>query len=425
MNEQALSFPEAPGKVPSLEQGFTFGSSFSRRIMLRLLSGLTHGRLTLHENGTHHLFGEGPVEVHVTIHDARAWNALAFSGSVGAGESYMAGQWDCDDLVGLVRLLLRNRDTLDRIDRGWVRLAMPLRRVRHWLNRNSRVGSRRNIAAHYDVGNEFYRLWLDPTMMYSCAFYEREDMDLHQASIAKLDRICRVLDLQPEDHLLEIGTGWGGLALHAASRFGCRVTSVTVSQRQFELATRRIRQAGLADRVEIRLCDYRDLDGQYEKLVSVEMIEAVGAENLNTYFRQCGRLLKPDGVMFLQAITIADQRYEQALGEVDFIQKHIFPGGFLPSVQALSAAMTCASDLRMAWLDDVGPHYARTLADWRERFEAQLAAVRSLGFDDRFIRMWQFYFCYCEGGFHERDLAAVQMLLAKPKWRVMPPPGLS
>ena len=395
MNEQALSLPEVPGKDHSLDEGPTTGGKFSRRIMLRLLSGLSHGRLTIFENGIRHVFGNGSLDIHVTIHDAGAWNAIAFNGSVGAGESYMAGQWDCDDLVGLVRLLLRNRDILDRMDRGWVRLVMPLRRIRHWLNRNNRSGSRRNIAAHYDLGNEFYQLWLDPTMMYSCAYYEREGMDLYQASVAKLDRICKRLDLQPEDHLLEIGTGWGGLALHAAGRYGCRVTSVTLSHRQYQLATERIRHYGLSDRVEIRLCDYRDLDGQYEKLVSVEMIEAVGAENLNTYFRQCGRLLKPDGLMFLQAITIADQRYEQALGEVAFIQTHIFPGGFLPSVQAMSAAMARASDLRMVWLDDIGPHYARTLQSWRERFVDQTQAVRLLGFDDRFIRMWLFYFCYC------------------------------
>jgi cyclopropane-fatty-acyl-phospholipid synthase len=383
----------------------------------RLLAGLEHGRLTIREAGTSRTFGRGAPDIHLTIHDPRAWQAFAFGGSVGAGESYMAGQWTCDDLVGLVRLLLRNRSVLDRLDSGLTRLVMPLRRLGHWLNRNSRAGSRRNIAAHYDLGNDFYRLWLDPTMMYSCALYERADMSLHEASVAKLDRVCRALDLKPDDHVLEIGTGWGGFALHAAGRYGCRVTSVTLSCEQRELATQRIQEAGLADRVEVSLCDYRDLEGQYDKLVSIEMIEAVGAANLGTYFGQCGRLLKPDGVMFLQAITIADQRYEQALREVDFIQKHIFPGGFLPSVQALAHAMTRASDLRIVQLDDIGPHYATTLAAWRERFLARLDEVRALGFDERFIRMWLFYLGYCEGGFRERDLGTVQMLLARPQWR--------
>lgn len=417
MNEQALSLPDSSRRVNTSARRRSARHRLARALVLRLLSGLRHGRLTIHEDGATRTFGTGTPDVSLTVDDPAAWRAFAFGGSVGAGESYMDGRWRCDDLVGLVRLLLRNRSVLDRLDAGLTRFVMPFRRLGHWLNRNSRAGSRRNIAAHYDLGNDFYRLWLDPTWMYSCALYQDADTTLHEASIAKLERVCQALDLKPSDHLLEIGTGWGGLALHAAGRHGCRVTSVTLSREQHDLAARRIRDAGLADRVEVRLCDYRDLDGRYDKLVSIEMIEAVGAANLGAYFRQCGRLLKPDGVMFLQAITIADQRYEQALCEVDFIQKHIFPGGFLPSVQALSAAMTRASDLRMVHLDDIGPHYARTLADWRANFLARLDAVRALGFDERFIRMWLFYLGYCEAGFHERHLGTAQMLLAKPDWR--------
>jgi len=417
MNEQVLPLPEAQREAAPAEHRQRPRNSLARYLVQHLLTGLHHGRLTIREAGTSRSFGKGAPDIHLHIHDPRAWRAFASGGSLGAGESYVAGQWSCDDLVGLVRLLLRNRQVLDRLDAGLTGLVMPLRRIRHWLNRNSRAGSRRNIAAHYDLGNDFYRLWLDPTLMYSCALYEREDMTLHEASVAKLDRICRALDLGPEDHVLEIGTGWGGFALHAAGRYGCRVTSVTVSREQHELAVELVREAGLADRVEVRLCDYRDLDGKYDKLVSIEMIEAVGAASLGTYFRQCGRLLKPDGTMFLQAITIADQRYEQALREVDFIQKHIFPGGFLPCVQALSTAMTRASDLRIVQLDDIGPHYATTLAAWRERFLSRIDEVRALGFDDRFIRMWLFYLGYCEGGFRERDLGTVQMLLARPAWR--------
>jgi cyclopropane-fatty-acyl-phospholipid synthase len=423
MNDQVLTLPNAQNEATRFEARARLGNVLARQAVLRQLARLRHGRLVLQEAGHVHAFGQGSPEVRLTLHHSSAWRAFAFGGSVGAGESYMDGDWHCDDLVGLVRLLLRNRDVLDGLDGGLIRFVMPLRRLGHWLNRNSRAGSRRNIAAHYDLGNDFYRLWLDPTLMYSCALFERADMTLHEASVAKLEHICRALDLGPDDHLLEIGTGWGGLALLAAGRYGCRVTSVTLSREQHDLAIQRIREAGLSERVDVRLCDYRDLDGQYDKLVSIEMVEAVGAANLGAYFRQCGRLLKPDGVMFLQAITIADQRYEQALREVDFIQKHIFPGGFLPSVQALSTAMTRSSDLRMVRLDDIGPHYARTLAAWRENFLGRLDDVRALGFDERFIRMWLFYLGYCEGGFHERDIGTVQMLLSKPGWRGALPVG--
>lgn len=392
-------------------------SVLARRSVLARLQGLTWGSLSIEQDGERLAFGKGQPEIALRVRHPAFWPAVAFGGSVGAGEAYMGGLWDCDDLVGLTRLLLRNRPVLDGLERGLARLSAPLRRLMHRLHRNTRAGSRRNIAAHYDLGNDFYRLWLDETLMYSCAVFERPDMSLAEASTAKLERICRKLDLRPSDHVLEIGTGWGGFALYAARTRGCRVTTATISRRQQELAESRIAAAGLKDRVEVRLADYRDLTGQYDKLVSIEMVEAVGADHLAIYFRQCGRLLKPDGAMLLQAITIADQRYAQALREVDFIQKHIFPGGFLPSVTALTAAMTAASDLRTVQLEDIGPHYAETLAHWRRNFLAAQDAVRALGFDARFIRMWLFYLSYCEGGFRERDLGTVQMLLAKPGWR--------
>jgi cyclopropane-fatty-acyl-phospholipid synthase len=391
-------------------------AELSRRLVLRRLDGLVDGSLAIREAGRSWTFATGP-EHRVDVLDPGFWPAVALGGSVGAGEAYMDGLWRCDDLVGLVRLLLRNRRVLDGMEGGLARLSAPLRALLHRLRRNTRTGSRRNIAAHYDLGNAFYRLWLDETLMYSCAVFERPDMSLAEASTAKLERICRKLDLKPGDRVLEIGTGWGGFALHAAGRYGCHVTSVTLSREQCDLARRRAADAGLADRVEVLLTDYRDLAGEYDKLVSVEMVEAVGAEYLETYFRQCSRLLKPEGAMLLQAITIADQRYEQALREVDFIQRHIFPGGFLPSVTALTAAMTRRSDLRTVHLEDIGPHYAETLARWRASFLGQLDRVRALGFDERFIRMWDFYLCYCEGGFRERDIGTVQMLLAKPAWR--------
>jgi cyclopropane-fatty-acyl-phospholipid synthase len=390
--------------------------ALGRRLVLAKLAGLRHGRLELVEAGQAWQFGQGD-GVRVEVRDPAFWSAIAFGGSVGAGEAYMDGHWDCADLTGLTRLLLRNRAILDGMEGGLARLSAPLRALLHGSRRNSRTGSRRNIAAHYDLGNDFYRLWLDETLMYSSAVFERPDMTLLEASTAKLGRICRKLDLKPGDHVLEIGSGWGGFALHAAHHYGCRVTTVTLSRQQFDLARQRVAAAGLDHLVDVRLTDYRDLDGQYDKLVSIEMVEAVGAEHLATYFRQCGRLLKPEGAMLLQAITIADQRYEAALKEVDFIQKHIFPGGFLPSVTALTGALTGASDLRTVQLDDIGPHYAETLARWRQNFLQKLDAVRGLGFDERFIRMWLFYLCYCEGGFRERDIGTVQMLLAKPGWR--------
>lgn len=411
MNDTILGRAETAPDRSSLLQ------VYARRSVLARLQALTHGSVCIVEGDERLRLGSGSPEITVRVQDPAFWSALALGGSVGAGEAYMDGLWDCDDLVGLIRLLLRNRAVLDGMERGLARLSAPLRAFMHRLRRNTRAGSRRNIAAHYDLGNDFYRLWLDPSMMYSCAVFERPDMSLHEASIAKLERICRKLDLGPADHVLEIGTGWGGFALYAAHRRGCRVTTATISRRQYELARQRVHAAGLDHLIEVLLSDYRDLSGRYDKLVSIEMVEAVGADHLTTYFRQCSRLLKPNGIMLLQAITIGDQRYEQALVEVDFIQKHIFPGGFLPSVTALTAAMTGASDLRTVQLEDIGPHYAETLAHWRRNFLAAIEAVRALGFDERFIRMWLFYLSYCEGGFRERDIGTVQMLLAKPGWR--------
>ena len=288
------------------------------------------------------------------------------------------------------------------------------------MRRNSRAGSRRNIAAHYDLGNEFFRSFLDETLMYSAATFEHEQQSLHDAQVARLDRICRKLELGPDDHLLEIGTGWGGLALHAARHFGCRVTTTTISREQWTLARERVREAGLGDRVEVLCEDYRDLTGTYDKLVSIEMIEAIGHQYYDTYFAKCSELLAPHGAMLLQAITIADQRYERARRSVDFIQRYIFPGSCIPSVAALSSSIARASDLRLFHLDDIGPHYATTLAHWRQNLRANLARVRSLGYGEEFIRMWEYYFCYCEGGFMERVIGDVQMLLVKPGNRRMP-----
>lgn len=398
--------------------------NFARRLVLARLHGIELGKLTVNEHGEMLHFGartEGcDLEAAVHVHDPAFYSAVASGGSIGAAESYARGEWSAEDLTAVVRLLIRNRGVLDGMEQGLARLAAPLRQGLHWLNRNTRAGSRRNIEAHYDLGNEFFALFLDESLMYSSAIFESDEMDLHDAQIAKLERVGRKLDLQPSDHLLEIGSGWGSMAIHAARRFGCRVTTTTISPAQFALARERIAADGLADRIEVLLTDYRDLKGRYDKIVSIEMIEAVGHQYYDAYFRKAAELLKPQGLMLVQAITIADQRYESARRSVDFIQRYIFPGSTIPSVTALCDSMTRASDLRLFNLEDFGPHYARTLRLWRERFVARRHEVRALGFSDEFCRLWEFYFSYCEGGFEERALGDVHLLLTKPQSRRAP-----
>ncbi|QBK05069.1 class I SAM-dependent methyltransferase [Hylemonella gracilis] len=412
----------APASGPSSIAGHTpkphFLDGLAERGVRARLAQLRHGRVSLIERGQRTDYGSPsahcPMSVQLDVLDPRFWGELAFGGSIGAGEAYMAGYWRCDDLTGLMRILLQNREVLDGMEGGLARLTAPLQKALHWTNRNTRSGSRRNIAAHYDLGNDFFALFLDPSLMYSCAYYETPQSTLEEAQQARLHRVCRHLKLGPDDHLLEIGTGWGGMAIHAAQHYGCRVTTTTISRQQYELARERVAAAGLQDRITLLLEDYRDLKGQYDKLVSLEMIEAVGHQFYGTYFAQCARLLKDDGLMLLQAITIADQRYEAARKSVDFIQRHIFPGSTIPSITALLNAITAKTDMKLVQLDDIGPHYATTLRHWRERFMARLGEVRLLGYTDTFIRMWDFYLCYCEGGFEERALGDVHMLLAKP-----------
>jgi len=398
--------------------------ALGRRALFAKLQTLSHGCLVLVEGKERHRFGTPnaalPEPVIIHVHDARLYGDVVFGGSIGAGEAYMRGYWTSAQLVDVVRLFVLNMDALDGLEGGLARIASPLRKAVHALRRNSRAGSRRNIAAHYDLGNDFFRLFLDETMMYSAATFEHPAQSLHEAQIARLDRICRKLELAPTDHLLEIGTGWGGLALHAARNFGCRVTTTTISREQFTFSRERVKEAGLEDRIEVVCQDYRDLQGQYDKLVSIEMIEAIGHQYYDTYFARCADLLAPEGSMLLQAITIADQRYEHARRSVDFIQQYIFPGSCIPSVAALTASIARASDLRVFDMDDIGPHYATTLAHWRENFRANLPRIRALGYDENFVRMWEYYLCYCEGGFAERVLGDVQMLLVKPGNRRRP-----
>lgn len=407
--------------APTLASGETWLQRMGRDALLSQLKGLQRGELTLVESGAHYRFGKvSPAcgfQVTVEVTHPQFWADVAFGGTTGAGESFIHGHWHCDDLVALVRVMVLNRELMSGMEGGLAFVTAPLRRVLHWMNRNSKDGSRRNIAAHYDLGNDFFELFLDPTLAYSCGIFERSDSTLENASIAKFDAACRKLALRPHDRLLEIGTGWGGLAIHAAKNYGCHVTTTTISKEQHALASQRVAQAGLSDRIELRLDDYRDLAGQYDKLVSIEMIEAVGHHYLQTYLAKCSSLLKPTGAMLLQAITIQDQLYEAALKSVDFIQRFVFPGSFIPSVTAISDAATQATDMKVAHLEDIGPHYATTLRAWRENFLANLGRVRALGYSEDFIRLWNYYLCYCEGGFAERQLGDVQMLLVKQSWR--------
>jgi cyclopropane-fatty-acyl-phospholipid synthase len=345
---------------------------------------------------------------------------VAGNGSIGAGEAYIHGYWSTPDLTAVVRVFVSNLDVLDAMERGLARLGRPLIQALHWLNRNTRKGSRKNIAAHYDLGNRLFEQFLDPSMMYSAAQFRSPDDSLEQAQLNKLARICQKLALKPDDHLLEIGTGWGSMAIYAASHYGCRVTTTTLSQEQYAYTAQRIAEQGLQDRITLLLEDYRDLDGQFDKLVSIEMIEAVGHRFLPTYFQQCARLLNDHGLMLLQAITIRDQRYEQAKHSVDFIQRYIFPGGALPSMQKMLEIVGSKTDMSLQHMEDFGLHYARTLRLWHDNLHRARHQLEQLGYDEHFYRLWEFYLCYCEGGFIERTIGTAQLLLAKPAARPEP-----
>lgn len=395
---------------------------FLRRQLLARIADLRDGRLVIEDACGRVSLGtpageHTDVEVHLHVLDAGFYRAVAGNGSVGAGEAYMDGLWRCDDLVGLIRLLVRNRDLLDGLEGGLARFGGMAMRGWHALRRNTRAGSRRNIAAHYDLGNDFFKLFLSRDLMYSSALWSGSNDTLEAASERKLERICRKLELKPGDRVVEIGTGWGGFAVYAARQFGCHVTTTTISREQHDLASVRVREAGLEGRVTLLLEDYRDLQGQYDKLVSIEMVEAIGAPWLDTYFHKIGELLKRNGMALVQAITIEDHRYEQALDSVDFIKRHVFPGSFIPSITALLVAKSRATDLGLIEVTDFGDSYARTLEAWRKRFMATLPQVREQGFDEAFIRMWEFYLAYCEGGFRERSIGVAHLLMARPDYR--------
>lgn len=390
-----------------------------KKRVLRQLEQLPKGHLRLCCDGQWHSFGEPGSELRaeLTVHQDEFWWMLASNGSIGAAQAYIQGYWDTPELTDVVQVLAANLQLLDRLEGGLAVFSQWLLKGLHWLNRNSRSGSRRNIAAHYDLGNQLFKRMLDPSMMYSAAMFTDPTDSLHSAQLNKLQRICEKLQLSADDHLLEIGTGWGSMALYAASHFGCRVTTTTLSREQYAYTQQRIEAMGLADRVTLLLEDYRDLTGQYDKIVSIEMIEAVGHRYLPDYFQQCSKLLKDDGLMLLQAITIRDQRYEKAKHSVDFIQRYIFPGGALPSMTVMLDTLTEHTDLNLSHMEDFGLHYARTLRHWRHNLLEHRTELEGLGYDETFFRLWQFYLCYCEGGFLQRAIGTAQLLLAKPAAR--------
>jgi cyclopropane-fatty-acyl-phospholipid synthase len=390
--------------------------STARRITFGLLARMRCGELTVVEDGRRFVFGTGAPKATIQVHSSRLWPMLAH-GSRGLADGYIDGLWDSPDLTAVVRVAARNATALDHWRKRFAAVRVPLQLARGIRGRNTRVRSRDDISAHYDLGNELFELMLDETMMYSCAVFPRPGMTLAEGSEAKLELICEKLDLTASDHVVEIGTGWGGFAVYAAATRGCRVTTTTISREQHSAAVERVRAAGVADRVTVLFEDYRDLRGRFDKLVSIEMIEAVGWRDFETFFARCSELLTPHGTALLQSIVVDDRAYEVEKASRSFIRSYIFPGGCLPSREVIARCVGQRTDMRTVGLDDLTPHYAETLRRWRVRFDSASERVAALGYDERFQRLWRLYLSYCEAGFAEHRIGLVQYLLAKPFWR--------
>jgi cyclopropane-fatty-acyl-phospholipid synthase len=392
----------------------------ARFIADRFLRRIGTGRLVIVEEGDRRVYGSGSPAATVHVRSPRLWRKL-LRGSRGLAESYFEGLWDSPDVTAVIRLAARNVEGLDRLRRRLAPVRAPFQRLLGLLLKTqTRRRARRSIAAHYDLGNDLFELMLDPTMMYSCAVFERPGMTLEEASLAKLERVCERLQIGPDDHVVEIGTGWGGFAVHAAATRGCRVTTTTISREQYEWARASVRRAGLEDRVTVLLEDYRDLRGSYDKLVSLEMIEAVGWRGFGTFFERCSSLLTPEGLMLLQAITIDDRAYEVEKAGASFIKTYVFPDGCLPSLEVISRCVARRTDMQAVGLEDLTPHYAETLRRWRANFLSNAERLEELGYDERFRRLWTLYLSYCEAGFAERRICDVLLLLAKPRHRSAP-----
>lgn len=396
---------------------------FCRSILFKKFKELRFGEIRIEDrtgSGTHETcFGDtnSSLKIRVIVNRSRFYSRTLLGGSIGNAESYVDGDWETDQLTDMVRLFVLNRDVLNGIDNGIGSLLQPFQKYFHGLRKNTIEGSRENIRSHYDIGNDFFKLFLDDSMMYSSAIFENKDMGLYEASMNKVAHICSKLKLKASDHLVEIGTGWGTLAIYAAKTYGCKVTSTTISTEQYNYALQRVKEEGLEDKVTILFEDYRKLTGVYDALISVEMIEAVGLDHLDTYFEKCSSLIKPDGVMVLQAITIRDQNYEAARKSVDFIQRHIFPGCGIPSVHAMMNSVTKKTDLALIHQEDFAEDYAETLKHWSKRLAKNEKEITKLGYPDFLHRLWQFYFSYCEGGFRERAIGLSQLVLTKPGYK--------
>lgn len=388
-----------------------------RRLVFSLLTKLSQDRVDIIEGNQVHSFGKqkGQQSLHavIEIFHPKSYFHFLKGGSIGAAEAYIDGLWHSPDLTKVIQVFAKAQTLTDKIEAKTAWLNRISNTLSHFANRNNKQGSKKNILAHYDLGNELYQAFLDPEMMYSSAIYPQPDTSLAEAQLHKLETICQRLDLQAEDHLLEIGTGWGGLAIYAAQHYGCDVTTTTISDAQYSYAKDRISALGLQDKITLLKQDYRELTGQYDKLVSIEMIEAVGYRYMNSFFQQCQSLLKPQGKMLLQAITIADQRFDYYLNNVDFIQRYIFPGGFLPSIHFLSEKLKNNTSMMITSIDDIGLDYARTIEDWRHNFLAAWPQLTQCGFDDKFKRLWLFYLAYCQGGFLQRSISTIHLVASK------------
>ena len=422
MNERFPPLPAAHGRSIAAADRSRAGG-WARALVHRRLGALGSGRLLLHDARGEAEFGDAGADrapVRVEVHRQRFYRRALLGGSLGVAESYMDGDWSTNDLTALIRMFVRDIGVSDTMEGGTAAIAGVLARLGDLARRNTRAGARRNIGAHYDLGNDFFALFLDETLTYSAGIFESAHATMADASRAKLDRVCRKLALSPGDRVVEIGSGWGSFAVHAASRYGCRVTTTTISREQHAVVERLVRERDLADRVQVLCSDYRDLRGTFDKLVSIEMIEAVGHEHLPRYFGVCADLLHEGGEALIQAITMPERRYGQYRRQSDFIRRYVFPGSCVPSLGAILAAAAGTAGFSPVHLEDIGPHYAETLRRWRAAFEARLDAVRGLGFDERFIRLWRFYLAYCEAGFEERYLGDVQLVLRKSGCRAAP-----
>ena len=378
---------------------------------------IKHGCIVLNENNKKIVFGNknDVLKTEATIFSNEFYILAGSGGEVGVAEAYAAGYWDAEDMVKLIQIVIKNQEIQEALDGGMAKLISPFNRLIHRYRKNTMSGSKNNIVAHYDLSNDFFQKWLDRSMTYSCAVFEPKEISLYDASIEKLDRICRKLELKPSDHVVEIGTGWGSFAVHAVRNYGCSVTTTTISEEQFDYVSQLIEEEKLSDKITLLKNDYRDLSGQFDKLVSIEMIEAVGYNYIRKFFQVCSNLLKPDGLMAFQGITYHEQGFENHLNSVDFIKKYIFPGSNLISVNHVLSTIKESTDLSMVHLEDITKHYAKTLRLWRKKYMSVLPSIKGMGFSDEFLRIWEYYFIYCEAGFRERYIGDVQIVMAKPE----------